>query len=702
METLRTGDPATVGPYRLLGRLGAGGMGQVFLGRSPNGRVVAVKLIHAELAADEEFRRRFRSEVTAAQRVSGPRTAPVLGSDTEAAVPWVATGYVPGPSLHDVVTSLHGPLPEASVWRIAAGLAAALRDVHTAGIVHRDLKPSNVLITLDGPQVIDFGIARAAEASVATRTGSLVGSPGYMPPEQIRGETVTPATDVFALGAVLVFAATGTGPFGAGAPSLHTVLYRVLHEEPELGPEEGPLSGALRDLAVRCLARSADDRPSVEEVAAVTAAHAGAAEADDAGLPPALTARLGRDAAGLLALEGPEPTQVSTPAAPPPAPNAPPPPSEAPPPPPPFALPPSALPTVTAAVPGPAPAPGLRPGPSAPPGPARSRLGLALAGAAVAAVLAIALTVLLVRPFGDDGKQQADGAPGASSDPRPGPDADRASPQEDPDQDEQPEQGEQEPEAPLYDELPSFVREEGEILVYWDDHGLPLAEGAGEHEGFEPALAMALSRQLGVDLTFRQVNHDRQLSRLTNAALGLGELNAFALTRPLKHVAHPEQSTDFDFVPYFVESEVLVVPEGRTGEVKNLGDLCGRTVVTLSGMEEQIHERSAECATPIEVTEVPYESRAVESVRAGEADAWYALHADAVGHLAEPERAGLAIAEARMKPARIGLAVPADAEPLADVLRQALQSLIDDGTYADLLEQWGMEDLAVDSATVVD
>ncbi|WP_431782620.1 protein kinase domain-containing protein [Streptomyces chumphonensis] len=697
---LRTGDPATVGPYRLLGRLGAGGMGQVFLGRAPNGRVVAVKVIHAELAADEEFRRRFRSEVTAARRVSGPRTAPVLGSDTEAAVPWVATGYVPGPSLHDVVTSLHGPLPEASVWRIAAGLAAALRDVHAAGIVHRDLKPSNVLITLDGPQVIDFGIARAAEASVATRTGSLVGSPGYMPPEQIRGETVTEATDVFALGAVLVFAATGTGPFGAGQPSLHTVLYRVLHENPELGPDEGPLSGALRDLTVRCLAREADDRPSVEEVAAVTADHAGASGTDDAGLPPALTARLGRDAAALLALEGPEPTQVSTPATPPPAPTAPPPPSEAPPlPPPPSAPPPSALPTVTAAVPGPGPAPGLPPGPAAPPGPARSRRVPAVAGTAVAVVVALALTVLLVRPFGDDGKEQADGSPGASSDPRPGPDADRASP---PEEAEQPEQDEEEPEAPLHDELPSLVREEGEILVYWDDHGLPLAEGTGEDEGFEPALAMALSEQLGVDLTFRQVNYDRQLSKLTTAARGLGELNAVAMTRPLTHVAHPEQSTDFDFVPYFVESEVLVVPEGRTGEVKNLGDLCGRTVVTRSGLEEQIHERSTECATPIVVTEVPYESDAVESVRAGEADAWYALHADAVGYLAEPEGAGLAIAEARMKPAPIGLAVLADAEPLADVLRQALQALIEDGTYTELLERWGMEDLAVDSATVVD
>lgn len=212
MQPLEAGDPRTIGPYRLLGRLGSGGMGRVYLGRSAGGRTVAVKIVHPYFASDDEFRARFRREVVAARRVGGEWTAEVLGADPEAAVPWVATAYVAGPSL-DRALAAHGPLPERSVRAVGAGLARALVAVHALGLVHRDVKPSNVMLTLDGPRLIDFGIARATDGTASlTASGASVGSPGYMAPEQILGKGVTGASDVFSLGAVLAFAATGQPP----------------------------------------------------------------------------------------------------------------------------------------------------------------------------------------------------------------------------------------------------------------------------------------------------------------------------------------------------------------------------------------------------------------------------------------------------------------------------------------------------------
>ncbi|WP_326599325.1 protein kinase domain-containing protein [Streptomyces sp. NBC_01803] len=301
MKPLGSTDPRELGGYRLLGRLGAGGMGQVYLGRTPDGRTVAVKLIHPHLAHEPEFRRRFRLEVAAAQRVSGEWTMPVLDSDTEADMPWLATGFVPGPSLTRVVDELHGPLPEFSVWRLAEGLARALAVIHGAGVTHRDLKPSNVLITLDGPRVIDFGIARAADGGVATRTGVAVGSPGYMAPEQIRGERLTEASDIFGLGAVLAYALTGNGPFGTSESAAHTLMHRVLAEAPELGG----LAGPMRDLIERCLDKDAAGRPTPGEIIEEAARHQDPDGAEGVWLPPALTAELGKEAARLLAVGGP-------------------------------------------------------------------------------------------------------------------------------------------------------------------------------------------------------------------------------------------------------------------------------------------------------------------------------------------------------------------------------------------------------------
>ncbi|WP_395110995.1 serine/threonine-protein kinase [Actinomadura sp. SCN-SB] len=297
-QPLQPGDPRQTGPYRLLARLGSGGMGSVFLGRSAGGRTVAVKLVHAELARDPEFRRRFRNEVRAVREVGGEFTAPVLDADTEAEIPWLATAYIAGPTLQEVLDGGYGPLPERSLRPLAAGLAGALRAVHGRGLVHRDLKPSNVILTLDGPRVIDFGIARAVDFSVATRTGAVLGTPAFMSPEQVRGERVTPASDVFSLGSVLAYAATGRFPFATADSGMHAVMMRISSAEPDLDGLPGP----LRELAESCLAKDASARPSPAEIiervgAAVTGPW----------LPPEVMEHLSRHAVALLDLEAPGP-----------------------------------------------------------------------------------------------------------------------------------------------------------------------------------------------------------------------------------------------------------------------------------------------------------------------------------------------------------------------------------------------------------
>ncbi|MFH8393537.1 protein kinase [Streptomyces sp. NPDC018036] len=297
MQPLGADEPTAVGPYRLLGRLGSGGMGRVYLGRSAGGRTVAVKIVHPHFALDEEFRARFRREVEAARRVGGAWTAPVLDADPEAPVPWVATGYAAGPSLTAAVAD-GGPLPVHSARVLGAGLAEALTAVHALGLVHRDVKPSNVLLTLDGPLLIDFGIARATDGTASlTSTGVSVGSPGYMSPEQILGKGVTGAADVFSLGAVLAYAATGEPPFPGDSSA--SLLYKVVHEEPRLDS----LEGELRELVAACLAKEPSARPGPGEVAA-RLAPGGAARLVAAGwLPGALVERVSRSAVQLLNLD---------------------------------------------------------------------------------------------------------------------------------------------------------------------------------------------------------------------------------------------------------------------------------------------------------------------------------------------------------------------------------------------------------------
>ena len=242
VHELQPGEPELIGPYRVRGRLGTGGMGRVYLGLSPGGRSVAVKVIRADLAQDAEFRARFRREVAVARKVSGLFTAPVIDADVDGPVPWLATAYVPGPSLADAVSE-HGPLPAASVLALARGLAEGLSAIHAAGVVHRDLKPANVLLAEDGPRVIDFGISRAVEASALTHTGLVVGSPGFMSPEQAEGREVGPPSDIFSLGAVLAFAATGQGPFGVRVDAGPGVPRGAQRASARPGAGRGPVAG---------------------------------------------------------------------------------------------------------------------------------------------------------------------------------------------------------------------------------------------------------------------------------------------------------------------------------------------------------------------------------------------------------------------------------------------------------------------------
>ncbi|MFE6480637.1 protein kinase domain-containing protein [Streptomyces rochei] len=422
MDTLRADDPRELGPYRLLRRLGAGGMGRVYLARSPGGRTVAVKVVRPDLAADGDFRARFRHEVEIARAVSGRFTAPVVDADPDAPLPWLATSYVLGSDLTDVVAA-HGALPERTVRALAAGLAAALQDIHAAGLIHRDLKPSNVLLAADGPRLIDFGIARAVDGSRMTQTGVVVGSPGYMSPEQATGRDVGTAGDVFSLGSVLAFAATGRSVFGDGTASHAALLYQVVHGEADLTGVPTSLLGLIR----ACLIKDPARRPAPAEIVTALAGQGIDAALHD-WLPSAVASTIATHAAGILDLEAPEtsPDTPPTRAAFGPAPTMTGPPSAGPPSAgtPPHGAPPAGTPhagygTPPAGTPAPAPGHGtplpgtVRVGAGGPPAPVRSRrrvLGMALGGAAAVAVAGGGAAWMLAS--GDGGSDGATDAPG--------------------------------------------------------------------------------------------------------------------------------------------------------------------------------------------------------------------------------------------------------------------------------------------------
>ncbi|MFJ9933887.1 serine/threonine-protein kinase [Streptomyces virginiae] len=404
VHPLEGDDPRSVAGYRVVARLGAGGMGKVHLSYTPGGRPVAIKVIRPEFGEDAEFRRRFQQEVRAAERVQGLYTAPVIDSDTEGRHPWLATAYVPGPSLADAVQR-HGELPVPTVLLLVAGVAEALQVIHGAGIVHRDLKPSNVLLAGDGPRVIDFGIARAADATALTGSGVTIGTPTFMAPEQAAGGAVTPATDIFALGQIAAYAATGLPAFGEGTS--HGVLYRIVHEQPDLTR----LPPQLQRLVAHCLAKEPAARPSVDEVLALCrAANADAPlRRPEVWLPGAIAADI------TLRAAAPAPPEVTrVPAAPAPAP-------------------PGHDPTVTATPPAlhgaygpptppppgpyaqPSMPPGYPPQPSAPGRPTR-RPGMAVAVGLALALLAGGGVYLVSRNSGTE-EQAAGNGKGASSTP---------------------------------------------------------------------------------------------------------------------------------------------------------------------------------------------------------------------------------------------------------------------------------------------
>ncbi|MFJ8545381.1 serine/threonine-protein kinase [Streptomyces sp. NPDC093586] len=258
-QPLQGDDPRTVAGYRLAARLGSGGMGRVYLSHTRGGRPVAIKVVRSELADDQTFRRRFGREIKAARKVKGAYTAELIDADPDATPPWLATLYVPGPSLSDAVAR-SGPLPVPAVLWLMAGVAEALQAIHGAGIVHRDLKPANVLLAADGPRVIDFGISLAADSTAHTATGTTIGTPQYMAPEQATGGAVTAATDMFSLGQTAAYAALGRPLYGDGPAA--TVLYRIVHSEPDLSG----LPERLRDVLGRCLAAEPGERATPAEI----------------------------------------------------------------------------------------------------------------------------------------------------------------------------------------------------------------------------------------------------------------------------------------------------------------------------------------------------------------------------------------------------------------------------------------------------
>jgi serine/threonine protein kinase len=262
MNPLRAGDPRQVGVYRLVGRLADGGMGQVFLGASPGGRLVAVKVIRPEFSADTEFRRRFAREVDAARRVGGFHTAQVVDADPYDDPAWMVTAYVAGPSLQAVVSD-GGPLAAADVSRLGAALTEGLGAIHRSGLVHRDLKPANIIMADDGPRIIDFGIAQPTGATALTTPGTVIGTLSFMSPEQVRADTAIPESDVFALGCVLAYAATGHAPFEASNGA--AIMYRVLNEQPDLGNLP---TGVLRDTLTACMAKDPKRRPLLPDLLA--------------------------------------------------------------------------------------------------------------------------------------------------------------------------------------------------------------------------------------------------------------------------------------------------------------------------------------------------------------------------------------------------------------------------------------------------
>ncbi|MEU3713680.1 protein kinase domain-containing protein [Streptomyces catenulae] len=669
------GDPRQIGPFRMVGLLGGGGMGRVYLGRGADGRTVAVKTARAELADDRGFRKRFAREVAAARQVGGAFVAPVVDAAPHDEIPWMATEYVPGVSLSDAVHDT-GPLPVPTVRALTAGLLQALAAVHAQGLVHRDLKPSNILLTADGPRVIDFGIAHSATDTALTATGAALGTPGFMAPEQLTlsGGEITGAADVFALGGVLVHAATGSGPYGSAEPQI--LMYRTVHEQPRL---DG-LPESLRALASACLVKEPERRPAVADLAA----RVGAPGPYGNWLPEPVTAQLRSLSDRLRDPRRPGPDGTDrTPnplapgaATPPAAPWG-------------AAAPPHALPTAPAAVPaaaptppqgryGPAPvmpppgetgdtgqtgetAPGGRPG-----GGGRTRRG-ALAG--LSAVGVGALTWFLW-PAGEAGRDPSVGAtppgrkPSSGRSPRAG--------------------------------LPAGIRDRGRLVVGSDLSYAPMGfVKEGRPAGLDIELARALGRDLGIEVKISNGSFGALLPGLASGRYDL-VISALADTEDRQRGPHAAPS-GVDLVDYLRSGFALVVPRAARATVKGLDDLTGKVVAVQQGSAAREHLAGLGPRKP-KVRTFATAEEAYTDVLKGGSDACLDEYPAAVRALVV--HTALVTTGGQIAPRPLGIAVAKSQPDLRDAVRVSLDRLIEDGTYGKILGKWDMTECAVERAEI--
>ncbi|MGW1187377.1 protein kinase domain-containing protein [Streptomyces sp. NPDC002559] len=689
MRPLSKHDPRQIGPFRITGLLGGGGMGRVYLGHSADGRAVAVKTARSELADDQGFRTRFAREVAAARRVSGPFVTPVVDAAPHDDVPWMATDYVPGVSLTDAVRD-GGPLPGPTVRLLTAGLLHALAAVHAQGLVHRDLKPSNILLTAEGPRVIDFGIAYSAAETALTATGTALGTPGFMAPEQLTmsGPEVTGAADVFALGGVIVFAATGGGPYGSADPQV--LMYRTVHEEPRL---DG-LPDGLRELAADCLAREPGQRPALP----VLMNRAGPPGPYADWLPEPVSVRLRELSEELDRLSGRGgPTRpLRLPAAPypsdPSAASGPSGPAGLPGPSGPVdAVPTAAVPTAAVqadAVPtafvtkGPAaPTRVQAPAPAPAPAPSRRRVLAALAGAGVVAGGGALGWTLWAGGTGNTGSRTGGtgGSPdGSKSGGKSGGGARTAA-------------------------LPKGIRDKGVVTVGLDPTYAPMGyiDTDGRTVGVDIDLGNALGRELGVRFEFESATFDGLLAGLDAGRFDL-VMSAMTDTRDRQEGRTGGTGTGrgVDMIDYFGIGLGLLVRKGNPEGVEGPDDLSGRTVAVERGGLARDYVGETGRGNP-KVREFDTVNELCEDVRAGRSEAGLADF-PVLAHIVATGTGGgaLELVGGQLDPAPCGIAVAKSGTDLRDAVREALDRIIANGEYAKILKKWGVEQGAVRRAVV--
>ncbi|MFI1581273.1 transporter substrate-binding domain-containing protein [Embleya sp. NPDC020630] len=720
MESIGVGDPSRIGSFAVLGRLGAGGMGQVYLGRSPGGRLVAIKVVLGDLAEDPHYRRRFASEIAAMRRIGGFWTAAFVDADADAEAPWLATEYIAGPSLTETIAA-HGPLPASSARLLAAGLAESLAAIHAVGLVHRDLKPSNVLLASDGPRVIDFGIARMVrEANGPTRTGHLVGTPGFLSPEQARGDEVGPASDVFALGLVVAHATTGRSPFGFGDAA--QLMFRVVFQDPD--PDAVPEE--LRPVVAACLRRDPAERPIPAQIlemlgtaarpmgadwlppahsalvrsrSATAAASGGAApvapgatnatgptdtpptdaaptdvpptDAPSTDLRPPHRSDLPADAPSATTTVGPVATPSSRPDQPPARPSEPP---MIPPPPP----------VRPAYVPGPIP-----PAPSSP-GIARRRL--LIGGSVVAAALAGGGTYLFTR---DDGKGA--GGAGKAANPPPSGTGSPPPPTTSASAPNGTGAGAQSPvPAPLAHLLPEPYRS-GRPLVIGVDAAYPpneyLDTDGRSVIGMSADLIGAIGQLLGVKPRLENTQFDALIPSLTSGRIDLVVSSMFDTK---------ERSNTVDFVDYFTAGSVFLVPKGNPRGIRTPADLCGAKVAVQRGaVQEDIVTRATTRCGPGTSSPTKYDGieAATRQIAQGGADVGVFDLPVAVNG-ARTSGGALEVVGEQIDPLPYGIALRKSDTALRDAVRQALERLLQTGEYRAILDRRQLGAGAVPRVTV--